>query len=155
MRFDPLPDEETKPKKADFKKLLSPGPADFEISKAEDTLSKNNVEMLKLTLRVTDCNGDQGLVWDYITANAQWKLRGLLTAIGRESVYATGNCDAEEVSGGIGKCELKITKSEGYGEQAVVAFYSVPTSQPVARNVEAKPTAPELPPFDASEDVPF
>lgn len=155
MRFTPFTSEELLEKNEPKKFVLIAGPADFEIIKAEDAKAKSGAPMLKLTLKVWDSMGKEGLVWDYITDSVRWKLKGLLIAIGRESVCLTGNCDAEEVSGGIGKCELKITKSEGYGEQAVVAFYSVPTSQSVTQSVESKPTAPELPPFDDSEDVPF
>lgn len=120
---------------------LKPGRADFQIVAATECLSKNGNNMLKLQVRVWDCEGEEGTIFDYITSNAQWKIKQLLEAVGQGEQYETGEINSHSLENKSGKCVLLINKDPKYGNQPKIKFY-------ISAHVES-----ELPPFDKKEEV--
>ena len=126
MRFQPLSKEELDKQKG----LLNPGDADFEIMSAEETKSKAGNPMLKLQLRVWDSNSKEGVVFDYLTPNAQWKIRNFLESIDKLRLYGQGEVNPVDLEYSSGKCVLYIHKDKSgqYGDTIKVKdyFYAFP-----------------------------
>ena len=121
MRFQPLSKEELDKQKG----LLNPGDADFEIMSAEETKSKAGNPMLKLQFRVWDSNSKEGVVFDYLTPNAQWKIRNFLESIDKLRLYGQGEVNPMDLEYSSGKCVLYIHKDKSgqYGDTIKVKDY--------------------------------
>ena len=121
MRFEPKTAAEINASKMKLKE----GPANFEIIKAEDTFSKHGNEMIKLTLRVWDCEGKWAQIFDYLVSNVPWKMLQFLNSISRPEIYETGVIDVESLLGASGGCVIKIQRDNSgvYGDRLVIAAY--------------------------------
>ena len=130
MRFQPLSKEELDKQKG----LLNPGDADFEIMSAEETKSKAGNPMLKLQLRVWDSNSKEGVVFDYLTPNAQWKIRNFLESIDKLRLYGQGEVNPMDLEYSSGKCVLYIHKDKSgqYGDTIKVKDYFFPKDREVS-----------------------
>ncbi len=149
MRFQSLTDAEINAQQ----KVLSQGIVDFTISKAEEAVSKNSgKDMLKLVLKVWDCHGVEGLVYDYITASPKmaWKLKHFFESIGQGEQYQKGTINSEELIGKSGKAILAMQsdKTGQYGDKIGVKDYMEKVGEDKVKN--------DLPDFTSKdEDVPF
>jgi hypothetical protein len=148
MNFTVLNEAELKAQRG----TIEPGECDFEVVVAEETTSKASGQpMLKLQLKVWDKNGREGFVFDYITADAQWKIKNLCDAIGHSDLYLSGTVHQGSLVGQCGKAMIKIQedKTGKYGPSPKVKYYIEPGA------AKAK-SANDLPPFDkGDEDIPF
>lgn len=124
MKFDPLSDEELKKQRG----VLTPGPANFEILEAADTVSKSSGNpMIKLQLRVWDKDGREGIIFDYLTSNAQWKIKNLLESIGCIDLYGSGEIDPGALVGSGGNAIIFIEKDRTgqYGDSVKIRDYVI------------------------------
>lgn len=139
MKYDPISDEEMENQKG----TLTPGLADFEIIKAVDDISKNGNPMMKLQVNVVDSKGREGTIFDYITSNAQWRIKGLLDSLGNPDLYTSGNIIPSDLVGGKGQAILFLQKDKTgqYGDSIKIRDY-LPRE-------EVKQPAPQ------SDDIPF
>jgi hypothetical protein len=124
MKFKPLSDEEI----AAQRRTLKVGIADFTIGSVKEAISKESGnEMLKLVLKVWDCKGQEGILYDYITFSPKmaWKLKHFLEAIGEGVQYQTGTIDSGNLVGKSGKVMLAIQKDKTglYGDKVGVKDY--------------------------------
>lgn len=155
MNFIPLSDEEL----AKQRGQLLPGSADFEILYAEESVSKQGNPMIKLQLKVWDSEGKQGLIFDYITNNAQWKIRQLLESVERIDLYGTGELAASQLEGRTGKATIYLQKDKSgkYEDSMKIKDYlSESSADPKAVELAESLGATLLPsqkPGD--DDIPF
>lgn len=122
MRFDPLSEEDLQKQRG----VLTPGLADFEVIESVDTLSKEKkTPMIKLTLKVWDCNGTEGFIFDYLVSTVQWKIKRFFDSIGNPDSYLSGNMEASSLIGNAGKAVLEIQKDRSgkYGDQIKIKDY--------------------------------
>lgn len=108
--------------------LLPAGEYPFEISQAEETVSKAGNEMIKLLVRVFREDGTFVLVNDYLLEAIAYKLLHICKATGLENAYNAGELKAEDFVGKTGMLKLKIRKDEtgNYPDQNNIADYIVP-----------------------------
>jgi len=107
MKFTPKKEEELKKSN-----LLEKGVYDFEILKAEDTISKAGNEMIKLLLKVFAKDGSSILVNDYLLESVEFKIKHCCEAIGASEKYATGDMVADDFISGTGQMMIKIDKGK-------------------------------------------
>ena len=114
-------------------KILSPGQAQFEIIQAWDKhkegkrlVSKTGNPMLRLKLLVTDENGDEAVVWDYVLLNNLKKMISLLMSIGKiewQERIVQNTLNVESLVGQKGRCTIKTDTHEIYGTKTVIEWY--------------------------------
>lgn len=148
MKITPKSEEEIK---AAY--LLPEGEYPFEISGAEDSVSKSGNEMIKMTVRVFKPDGNFNLVTDYLLPSMEYKLRHACDACGLLDKYESGVLSAEDFVGKQGMLKLSVRKSEQYGDQNQVKDY-IPSKdgdkKPLPKK-DVKGTVAE----DISDDIPF
>lgn len=149
MKFTPKSENEIA-----SENLIQPGTYDFEIVDAENALSKNNNEMVKLKLHVFDDNGNARIVFDYLLESMAYKLRHAADACRLLDKYETGHLIAEDFKGKTGKLKLAIQKSKDplYADKNVVADY--------VKRESAADSAPQAKPekqvaADLDDEIPF
>lgn len=97
------------------KKLLKEGMGIFEVMQVIDTdangyplKSKAGADMLKLVLRVTDCQMSTSLVDDYLVATVQFKIKEFADSVGLPGMYGrNGVIEPKKLVGLKGKCNIK------------------------------------------------
>lgn len=149
MKFTPKTDAELK-----SAYLLPEGEYPFEISGAENAISKSGNDMIKMTVRVFKKDGNFNLVTDYLLASMEYKLRHACEACGLLGKYETGLLDAQDFVGKEGVLKLSIRKSEQYGDQNQVKDYIVQKNEdkkPLPKK-DVKGTVAEM---LEGDDIPF
>lgn len=113
MRFIPKTSEELEAERPAFEPWPV-GEYDFEIVKAEDTVSKSSGrEMLALNIKIFNSDGEYRYVNDYIVDNATWKLHQLARAVGLDAEYDSGNIEAYMLENKVGRAKIKIKPAQG------------------------------------------
>jgi hypothetical protein len=121
MRFTPRTEEEVSKNK-----LLFPGECDFEVRKAQAKTSKNNNEMVELSLEVWDSKGGNSMVFDYLLDAMPHKLRHFCYAVGLGRAYEAGTVDAAQCEGKGGRLIIRNVPGKGeYPPKNEVADYVV------------------------------
>lgn len=150
MKFNPLTDKEL----AEQRGTIAAGKGDFEVLEAEERLSKSSGNpMLALKLKVWDQNGREGRIFDYIVANAQWKLKACLESIGLGADYDKGEINPMHIEGKSGRLLIEVKKDPDYGDKPVVKTY-LPLQETLEIKDQAKAINATEPP-DFSDDIPF
>lgn len=108
MKFNPKSADEV-----NTRKLWPAGTYDFEIVKAEDTVSKAGNDMVKIVLKIFNQAGDYILLSDYLLSDEAmaFKLRHCCEAIGILAKYETGQLEAGDFVSGTGVLKLRVRKS--------------------------------------------
>ena len=123
-----------------FRSPLSEGPANFEVSSAQEKVSKSGNAMMELKLRVWDINGVEGIIYDYLVDIEQmaYKIKHFWESVEFMSVYESGNFSSDDCIGKAGKCELKWKKSKNtqYPDRMVIADYIKPSNGKPEKNNE-------------------
>lgn len=132
MRFTPKTKEEL-----EFENLLSKGEYDFEVSKAEDKVSKNGNEMIKVNLKVFHGNGFQ-FVTDYLMEAMAFKLRHFFETVGMIEAYNAGQIQSADLIGAAGKVQIDIEPAGEYPAKNVVKDYGSKAKK-TAEKESAKP----------------
>lgn len=142
MRFTPKTTEELEKEKF----FLSPGEAQFEILTASEETSKKMNQMFKLQLKIWDCDGREGQLYDYVVLNTHGKLVQLLLSVGMMDKYMSGEVLPEDLINRSGRAMIHIQKDkEGkYPDKPAIKEYLAPESG-----------RKEPPDFDKDSDVPF
>lgn len=105
--------------------LLPAGTYDFQVTEAEDTISKKGSEMIALKLKVFDSNGGHRIIRDWLLEAMAFKLRHFCEATGLLKQYESGNLDALSMDGATGKVEIIVKDDPTYGKQNSVKDYVV------------------------------
>lgn len=103
MKFDP--------EKESRRFAVKEGICSFLILNAEETKSKAGNQMIKLTVEITDKEGRYCIVFDYLVANAQWKIKNLCESIGEIETYESGEISADMLKNKYSECEV-ITEED-------------------------------------------
>lgn len=127
FKFQPLTEEQLK-EQSKFQ-LLAEGPGNFQIIKATEKISKAGQPMIELVLKCWDKNGLEGQIYDYLTGQASWKIKQLLESIGHPNLYEAGQFDEFTILHGCGDLEIKIQKSQDYGDKNAVKSYLPPSEK--------------------------
>lgn len=142
MRFEPISEENLRKEYP----VLEQGMGDFEVLSAIEKKSKAGNDMIELKIKAWDCNGTEGLIFDYLVSNVQWKLLQFLKGVGLQDLYETGQIDPKSFVGLCGKIKI-ISKKDNEGkDRNAIGEYVEKTSKPKSSD--------PIPDFDPDEDVP-
>lgn len=131
---------------------LAEGEAQFIIEEATDKLSSNGNQMTTLKLKIRDCNGSEGILWDNIAWILNWKIQQLFYSIGMHEEFATGDVPTHALVNKKGKCFLDWAKGEkGYPDKLKVKFYINPDK---AGETNVSTSLPESH-ADFDDEIPF
>lgn len=140
-------------------KILAEGEADFKVQEVIEAVSKKTGEpMLKVVLSVTDANGNNGLVDEYILSSGPWKLKNLCWAVNRPDIYnesSDGKLNSIRLVAERGRCIIKTDKPENpkFNERSIVAKYIDGVKAAAdAQKVQAEKAMQDSIPND---DIPF
>jgi len=129
--------------------LLAIGPGNFQVTKAQDVVSKfkqsQGIEVpdqLKIQMKVWDKNGKIGTCIDYIPYDLTWKLGKFLAAIGMERLAKTGDINPPLFEERTGPCTIKHDEYQGEVRSKI-------------DNYIKKESAPEETPTPFDDDIPF
>lgn len=106
--------------------LLAEGEAEFEVLSAEDQVSKTGNEMIKLHLKVWDCNGKQGTIFDYLLEKGVWRIEQFCeSTLIPVAKFKSGELNAVDCSGKTGKLTIKTQKDKSgqYPDKSSVSGY--------------------------------
>ncbi len=143
--------------------VFDPGEYEFEVKESTLHTSKDS---RKLSIKVQlECYHPQtfnkAIVFDYLTPNPDWKIRGFLRTINKAHLEAGGTVlNPYEFQGMAGRVFLKIETTEKYGKRNVVGRYiykrddikiaGAPAAAPAAApapDTTPHPPGEEAPPF--------
>jgi len=107
--FTPMTEEEIK-----SLNIMDSGIYDFEVIKAEQSISKSGNPMIKLMLKVWDTNGREHIIYDYLvsTSNMMYKIKHFCESVGLEDKYKLGTFDENDCVGKCGKVDIIIQKGQ-------------------------------------------
>ncbi len=92
------------------------GTANYQILSAEECTSKADKPMIKFTLKIWDCENQEGSLFDYLVLDeskfAQRKIRHFCYSCGLGQSYEAGVLRAENCLNKSGKLELRIQKDK-------------------------------------------
>jgi hypothetical protein len=126
MQFKPKSEDDIK------RESLAPvGEYDFEVTSAEDKVSKNQSEMIALKLNVY-VDGKPRQMRDWLLESMAYKLRHFCGATGLLPKYEAGTLKAEDCVGRAGRLTVIIKDDPQYGPQNSIKDYMVPkaTTEP-------------------------
>ena len=150
MKFVPKSEEDLK-----RASLLPPGVYDFEVTKAEDAISKKGSEMIALTLRVFGDSGER-TIRDWLMPSMGFKLKHFADTTGLTGAYDAGTLCAEDCKGRSGRVILVIKDSEQYGPQSNVKDYEKQKAAAEPAMVQVpKPIKPAPLASASGEEIPF
>lgn len=129
-------------------KVFPKGTYDFEVITAEEKKSKAGNDMIEVSLRVFDAEGNRNTVRDYLMESIAYKLRHAAAACGLLGSYEQGQLNADNMVGCTGKLILGVETPDNYPEKNVVKDYVVPKEGEVV----AKPKKPSS---DLDDSIPF
>lgn len=148
MKFTPKSEQEIQ-----SENLLAPGIYDFEILKAEDTISKaSGADMVKLQLHVFDADGQPRTVFDYLLESVAYKLRHAAEVCDLLGDYERGQLAAEDFVGKTGKCKIAVQKDKSgqFPDRNGVSDYIVDAPRQSAAVHQRKPAMAHM-----DDDIPF
>lgn len=112
---------------------LTEGSGTFKIMQVMPGMSKKGNDMLTVSFKVTDVNGKEGMIDDYLVATKgdeagmkrlATKIRNIANAINKPELYAKGRkLTPMDLVGFNGECLIKTQKSEGYPDKSVISKY--------------------------------
>lgn len=117
----------------DLSDVLMPGEATFKITSAITGMSKAGNDMMTVTFAVTDSNGKNCYIDDYLVATKGFeagmkrlatKIRNIANAINKPELYAPGaQLRPGDLIGYNGKCIVKTQSSDLYPDKSVISKY--------------------------------
>ncbi len=107
MRFTPKTEEEIQ-----SMNLIDPGIYQYEVAAAKEKMSKSGNEMIELSLRIWDKNGQEKMVFDYLLEAMQFKLLHFTETTGLAENYKAGNLRADDCVGRAGNVEIIVQKGQ-------------------------------------------
>jgi hypothetical protein len=147
LNFTPKSPSEIEEEKKARMQLMDPGPADFVVKTAEDTLSKtDSTEMIEMQVEVTDAHGNTKIIKDWLTPKMMEKMRNFCYGTGVSSLYDQGILTAEHCDGLSGRCLIAVEKGSAdpkggkYPDKNKIRDY-IPTNGHTPAPVPKSPTA--------------
>ena len=108
MRFKPMTEEEIQ-----YATLLPEGKYKFHVVNSKDETSKNTGDdMIKLELAVTDKDGTDRKVFDYLLESMLYKMKHFCDATGLQNEYNEGVLNSGHCFGKSGLCHVIIQKDK-------------------------------------------
>lgn len=154
MKFTPKTDDELA-----TENLLQPGDYDFEISDAEETVSKAGNSMIKMKVKVFDQLGSYRIVFDYLMESVAFKLKHAAKSCGLSEAYDNGELEAYDFINRSGKCKIIIQKDKSgqYPDRNGIADYLVDEAKKTVAVAAKRPVSkvPTKPDFYDSDTIPF
>ena len=117
MKFQTVVDESLQEKD-----IVPQGEHKFEIIRSEELLSKKQIPMLKLTLRI-EHEGAVYWIVDFLSEKIIWKIKYFMNTIGLSENYSLGELTVEDCLGKTGKVKIVQEYSDSYGIQSIVSKY--------------------------------
>lgn len=162
MRITPITSEE-----ANEQSVGEPWPSgeyDFMVNEATETISQAGNEQIKLVLHVFNRQGQQRIVFDYLSSasKSQWKVRHFAEAVGMVRQYETGDMPVLDMLSRPGRLKLRVKPAEGqYSAQNAVNDY-IPQTSSSAIKVPSLPMDTKTPARaggggsrDIDDEIPF
>ena len=123
---------------------------DFEVLNAEDSISKNNNPMIKVTIGIYIDGKVKNRIFDYLLPSMEAKLRHFCDTVGLLAQYEAGTLEAADCSGRSGCVRIAIAPAKGgYLAKNVVKDYVCRAAKPLASSNSKTPD-----PVDEGE-IPF
>lgn len=146
MKFTPKTKEE-------LSNLLPDGTYPFQISGAQEKVSKSGNEMIELTVRVFKPDGEFVIMTDYIMEKVAYKLRHASEACGLLHEYESGILVDQNFIGKEGYLKLKTQKDPNgvYADKNVVSDYVVKKDGTAPVRVKKEEKTAEINP----DEIPF
>jgi hypothetical protein len=127
-------------------KLWPDGIYRFQITKAEETKSKKQNEMIKVYVNVYDDENNRvQIIWDYLMETMHLKLIHAVKACGLQEQYDTGVLSDYHFTDKTGYVELYTEDDETYGKKNKIKDYVKP------ENIPTEPPKETL----VDDEVPF
>ena len=100
--------------------IFEDGDYDYRVTNVEKTFTKKDSPMAKLTLEISDEDGNTTLVWDnlVIQKNCEWKLSQFFRSIGQKKHGERCRMDWSKVNQSTGRCKIiKTTYTNKDGQE--------------------------------------
>lgn len=151
MRFQPKTEKEL-----NEERLLPEGEYPFQISGAEDKISKSGNEMIELTVRVFKPDGSFNLVTDWLLESMMFKLLHCCQACGLEDQYNAGSIKSDMFIGKEGMLKLKIVPEGDYpAKNAIKDYIPGKKAEIPADNLNKTLDSQKNSGDDLSDEIPF
>lgn len=135
-----------------LEKIL-PGEYDFHINRVEEGTSKQGNDMLIFEI-VIHSEAQGSALKEYITKNVIWKLRQLMTSIGRQDIFERGIAPSmDEIYGSSGRCKVGV-KDGKFGPQPFVEVFLARSDVIKKQEAKIKPV-PRFLDIEDEEDIPM
>lgn len=155
MRFNPLTKEQAA---AQASNLWEDGIYDYEITEAEETISKSSGnEMFHLTVKVFQPTGQWKLIDNYLVLSekAAWKIREFCQSCGLMDAYETGSLMEGEIVGRTGLCEVATDKGKGDFPPKNVIRQWMMKEKPASAAARLVDRRTKHPAGDIDDEIPF
>ncbi len=131
--------------------VLEPGKIDFKVRNAMPHTSKEGKRSLKLELAAVDSRNNKGIIFEYLSANAGWKVKAFLDSIGMPQLYTpSGAFDTDKIMNATGEAMIATEASTQYGDSSKVAKFLPQERDP---NDQQQRQSRDADPF--GDDIPF
>lgn len=142
--------------------LLSKGPATFSVSKVYEygrdghpLQTRAGHSYLKIELVATDCNGNNGVIYENLISNIGWKIKQFAESINCPDLFKQGSFNPQVLVGRRGTCELDIKPAEnGYPEKTYIKKFAKNDSMERYGQVPEPAYEPKTI-EEAFDDIPF
>lgn len=135
--------------------LLPAGIYDCEVVSAEETVSRNGNEMIKLRVRVFTEDGNSRTIFDYLLDSVAYKVRHAAESFGLMEAYDDGELSAADLEGRTGRCKVRIDPAkDGYEAKNSIQDYVVSVDA-IAKRVEKTVAAAQTVTADMDDEIPF
>jgi hypothetical protein len=129
---------------------------DFEVTEAEDAVSRAGNEMIALKLKVWRPNGSTMILRDWLVSTQQGKVLAFAKATGTRDAYDAGEFDARDLTGKCGKLKVGVEDAQGDfpARNKVASYIAADKTEPrqerqAPRGGHAQATNP------LDDDIPF
>ena len=116
-------------KEDDLVDLLLPGEGIFKVIDATKKISKSGSEMIEIKLKVEDQEGNEAIIYDYLTTKSNFslrKLRHFCYSCDLNKSYEMGILQVNDCKYKIGKLKIEIQKGLGeYQDKNIVKDYII------------------------------
>jgi len=128
-----------------------PGVYDFEVTESEERTSKSGNDMIALTLKVYNKDGDSRTVFDYLLPSILYKLKHAAEACGNADKYERGELTSVDFYSKTGRLKLRIDPAQnGYAAKNAVQDYVVDSRSDTRPAVPQRATKDDL-----ADEIPF
>lgn len=155
FKYNWVPEDELKPQAI----IFAEGEASYKIEKVK-TIDEHGFALktqkgdpkITLQLNIKDQNGTRGTLFQDITQNMPWMIKGLADSTGMPSLYNKQGLNLNAVLGLSGKCMIKNETNPGYDKAKSRVHYFMPYEDTnVVKTIENNTNLQN----DSIDDIPF